>query len=177
MTRLETGRPIAIVGLTGAGKSAVARRLGERHGVSVGDLDALLEAEEGCTIAELFERQGEPYFRRRERELLARALGAGVRILACGGGVVVDAAARRMLRERCRVVWLEVAPAVAAARVAGTVEIRPLLRGSDAEPRLAALLAERAPWYAEVSDVRVVTDGRTADEVADAVDAALAAGG
>src|SRR3989442_11505859 len=63
----------------GAGKSAVARILGERMGTLVADLDAMIEAEEGTSVAELFERAGEPYFRRRESELLERALAAGAR--------------------------------------------------------------------------------------------------
>ncbi|HEY6867428.1 MAG TPA: shikimate kinase, partial [Candidatus Eisenbacteria bacterium] len=69
--------PIALVGLMGAGKSEVARRLGERLGVAVADLDSMLEAEQGCTIAELFQRDGEPAFRRREIRLLEQALAAG----------------------------------------------------------------------------------------------------
>src|SRR2546428_7633249 len=89
--------PIALIGIMGAGKSAVARLLGERLGTVVADLDAMIEAEEGSSVAELFERAGEGYFRARESELLARALSAGARVLACGGGVVLDPARRAML--------------------------------------------------------------------------------
>ena len=171
---LTLDRPIALIGLMGAGKSAVARRLGERYAVSVADLDAMLAAEEGRTIAELFEHEGEPYFRRRERELLERTLHAGARVLACGGGVVMDAASRALLRRACRVVWLEVSAAAAARRVESSIATRPLLREGSPETRLAALLAERAPLYAEVAEVRVATDGKTADQVTDAVAGALA---
>ena len=118
-------RPIALIGLMGAGKTSVARALGERLGVAVADLDSMLEAEEGCTVADLFERAGEDYFRRRESELLALALGAGVRVLACGGGVVLDPAHRALLEERCRVVWLEVSPPEAARRVSAEPGRRP----------------------------------------------------
>src|SRR6266516_4797261 len=103
----STERAIALVGLMGAGKSVVARILGERLGVAVADLDAMLEAEEGCTIAELFDREGEPAFRRREARLLEQALAASARIVACGGGIVLSPEARTSLRERCRTVWLE----------------------------------------------------------------------
>ena len=116
-------RPIALIGLMGAGKSAVARALGERLGVSVADLDGMIEAVEGCSVAELFERAGEAWFRRREGELLADALASGVRVVACGGGVVLDPERRRLLRERCRVVWLEVSPEAAAQRFG--VRVRP----------------------------------------------------
>lgn len=167
-------RPIALIGLMGAGKSSVARRLGERFAVAVADLDTMLVADAGRSIAELFELEGEPSFRRRERELIERTLQAGARVLACGGGVVVDAQSRALLRRSCRVVWLEVSPAEAARRVGGTEAVRPLLRGAAPEARLAELLAERAALYAEVAELRIPTDGRTADQVADAVADALA---
>lgn len=166
-------RPIALVGLMGSGKSVVARILGERLGVAVADLDSMVEAAAGCTIAELFEREGEPGFRRREGELLEQALAAGAAVIACGGGIVLDPARRARLRTAFRTVWLEVSPGTAAARVAATAAKRPLLRGAPHEERLAALLAERAPLYAEAAEARVSTDGRDPEAVADAVVAAL----
>jgi shikimate kinase len=154
----------------GAGKSAVARVLGERLGVSVADLDGMIEAVEGCSVAELFERAGEAWFRRREGELLADALASGVRVVACGGGVVLDPERRRLLRERCRVVWLEVTPEEAARRVsAGEADPgrrRPLLSGAPVLERLDRLLTERAPLYAEAAEVRVDTAGLTPEQVA-----------
>src|SRR5258706_5025180 len=110
-------RPIALVGLMGAGKTATAQALGERMGVSIADLDAMIEAEEGCSVAELFRLQGEAAFRRREGELLRRVLASGVRVVACGGGVVLDPTHRELLRRFCRVVWIEVSPEVAALRI------------------------------------------------------------
>jgi len=166
VVNLDLDRPLALVGIMGAGKSVVARILGERLGTVVADLDAMIEAEEGSTVAELFERAGEAHFRRRESELLAEALAAGARVVACGGGVVLDPARRALLRERCRVVWLEVSPAEAARRVGEDGTDRPLLRGHDPAAELASLLAVRAPLYAEVAAVRVPTDGRTPDQVA-----------
>lgn len=161
-------RPLALVGLMGAGKSAVARILGERLGVTVADLDAYLEAAEGRPIAELFEREGEAYFRRREGEVLRQALAAGAQVIACGGGVVLDPAHRALLRERCEVVWLEVSPAEAARRV-GAGAGRPLLAGSPAQARLESLLAERGPLYAEVAHRRVDTERLAPEAVADAI--------
>ena len=95
----EHPRPIALIGLMGAGKTTVARVLGERLGASVADLDAMIEAEEGRPIAELFAHEGEAWFRRREGELLDRVLRDGVRVVACGGGIVTDpeAEARKIL--------------------------------------------------------------------------------
>ena len=173
---MSEDRPIALIGIMGAGKSAVARVLGERLGVSVADLDGMIEAVEGCSVAELFERAGEAWFRRRESELLAEALRSGVRVVACGGGVVLDPERRRLLRERCRVVWLEVSPEDAAERVSAAGEpgrTRPLLQGGEPEARLRELLADRAVLYAEAAHVRVPTGGRTPDQVASAVLLAL----
>lgn len=170
-------RPIALIGIMGAGKSAVAQALGERLGTSVADLDRMIETIEGCSVAELFERAGESWFRRRESELLADALGSGVRVVACGGGVVLDPAHRKLLRERCTVVWLEVDPAEAAKRVSGAggdpARTRPLLAGADPETRLRTLLEERTPLYAEAAHHRVATSGLAPGQVADAVLAAL----
>jgi shikimate kinase len=170
--------PIALIGLMGAGKTAVARVLGERLGVSVADLDGMIEAIEGCSVAELFESAGEAWFRRRESELLAEVLRSGVRVIACGGGVVLDAERRRLLRQSCRVVWLEVSPEEAAQRVSAAGEgthTRPLLAGGAPVERLRQVLEERAVRYAEAAHFRVSTAGRTPAEVADAVLAALEA--
>jgi shikimate kinase len=168
-------RPIALVGLMGAGKSAVARALGERLGGAVADLDAMVETARGCSVAELFEREGEPAFRRLEGRILEQALAAGADIIACGGGIVLDPEHRSLLAARCRVVWLVVSPATAAQRLADAVGSRPLLAagaaGAAVAPlqRLGTLLAERRPLYEAVALARVSVDGRTADEVADEV--------
>jgi shikimate kinase len=168
-------RPIALVGLMGAGKSRVARALGERLGGAVADLDAMVEAVQGCTVAELFAREGEPAFRRLEGRILGQALAAGASVIACGGGIVLDPAHRALLAGRCRVVWLEVGPEAAARRLAGSPGVRPLLaagaggREIPAAQRLAELLEARRPLYQQVARARVAVEGRTVDEVADEV--------
>ena len=162
-------RPIALVGLMGAGKSSVARALGARLGGRVCDLDALVEAAAETEVAELFEREGEAGFRRRETQALERALEDDIRVLATGGGIVTQERNRTLLRERCRVVWLMVSPAEAARRVRAQVHVRPLLVGAAVEERLDMLLRDRGPLYEMVAELKVPTDGRTAAEVADAV--------
>jgi len=171
---MHAGEPvIALIGLMGAGKSAVARRVAERLGAPVADLDSMLEAETGRSVAAQFAGEGEAIFRRRESRILRQALDAGARVIACGGGVVLDPANRALLRERCRVVWLEVSPAEAARRVAGEPGIRPLLAGDDPVVRLSALVHDRAPHYEATAHHRVATDGRDPEAVADAVLAAV----
>jgi shikimate kinase len=173
-------RPIALIGLMGAGKSAVARVLGERLGTSVADLDSMIEAEEGQSVAELFERAGEAWFRRRESELLERVISTGVGVVACGGGVVLDPKRREALRERCCTVWLEVEPAEAARRVRAMpgdpAAARPLLQGGAPGDRLAAVLEQRRAWYEEVAHVKLATDGLTPEQVADRILAEVNAG-
>ncbi|MBI5169509.1 MAG: shikimate kinase [Candidatus Eisenbacteria bacterium] len=166
MKKKKEAKPVALVGLMGSGKTETARALARDLGASVADLDAMLEAVEGLSVAELFARSGEAWFRARESELLAQAVASGVRVIATGGGVVLDEARRRLLREACDTVWLEVSPAEAARRVAGSPGSRPLLAGGAPEERLSALLAERSALYAEVAAHRVFTDGRTPREVA-----------
>jgi shikimate kinase len=155
----------------GAGKSAVAAALGERMGASVADLDAMIEAAEGCSVAELFSRAGEPSFREREFQVLQQAVAAKVGVIACGGGVVLDPRCCALLQQECHVVWLQVSPAEAARRI-GTGEAamaRPLLAGGAPEERLADLLRARGPIYETISHVRVPTDGRETDGIAEDV--------
>ena len=124
----------------GAGKTSVAQTLGERLAVPVADLDAWVESEAGVSVEELFARDGEPAFRVRERRALDQALAGGARVLACGGGVVLDTAARTRLREDCHTVWLEVSADEALRRlgVAGVAR-RPLLAGGAARERLSTV--------------------------------------
>jgi shikimate kinase len=152
----------------GAGKSAVAREAGTRAGLEVADLDADIEHAEGRPITVLFAERGEAWFRRREGEALGAALRSGAAVIACGGGIVCDPAQRATLASACFPVWLEVAPAEAAARlgIEAAAAARPLLAGADPEARLEALLSERAALYAMVAAARVSTSGRSPAEVA-----------
>lgn len=159
-------RPIALVGLMGAGKSVIARIMGERLGASVADLDDMIEAEEGRSVADIFAREGEPYFREREGQLLAATLASGARVIACGGGVVLKPSSRTLLRDRCLTVWLDIDPAVAAERLRADGRVRPLLEGGVPEDVLQRLAGERGTLYDEVARMRVAAGAGTAEEVA-----------
>jgi len=169
---LLPGRPVALVGLPGAGKSVVARLLAARLGRAAVDLDAAVEAAAGEPVAAIFARSGEAAFRALEAAALGAALDGGAGVIACGGGLVTAPGPRATLRARCLTVWLEVAPDEAARRLGAGAAARPLL-ASDPRARLAELLAARAPLYAEVADARVATDGLAPEEVAARVAAAL----
>jgi shikimate kinase len=166
--------PVALIGIMGAGKSVTARALARLLGVPAVDLDREIERGAGRSVAELFAERGEEGFRDLEESALRRAASGGPRVIACGGGVVLRASSRALLRERCRTVWLEAEPAEAAERLSRTTSSRPLLAGGEPGARLADLLRARAGLYAEACHARVPTSGRSPEEVARAVAAALA---
>jgi shikimate kinase len=161
---------LVLVGPPGAGKSTVGRLLADRRGVAFRDTDTDVEVAAGESIAEVFVDQGEVVFRRFERLAVQQALTDHDGVLALGGGAVLDADTRADLAAH-RVVFLDVGPAEAAARV-GLNRDRPLLLGNP-RAQLRALLEARRPFYDDVATVTVPTDGRTPDDVADAVEAAL----
>lgn len=163
---------VVLVGAPGAGKSTVGRRLARRWGVPFRDSDQLVEAEAGKSVADIFVDEGEAAFRSRERDVIARALDDPDGVLALGGGAVLDESTRARL-ERAPCVWLRVGVGEAAKRV-GLNTSRPLLLG-NVRGTLITLLDERTPLYEHVATWTVDTDGRTVDEVVEAVAAQVEA--
>ena len=161
---------VVLVGPMGAGKSTVAAILAERWGVSVRDTDADIEATEGREISEIFVDDGEAHFRVLERAAVAKALAEHDGVLALGGGAVLDPGTREALAGH-EVVFLNVGLFDAVKRV-GLGVGRPLLLG-NVRSRVKALLDERLPVYRAVATVEVDTDGRTPEEVAADVAAAI----
>lgn len=169
-----TSPRVVLVGPMGAGKTTVAGVLAERWGVAVRDTDTDVEAAEGRPISDIFVDSGEAHFRELERAAVAAALGAHDGVLALGGGAVLDPTTRELLAGQ-PVVFLRVGLSEAVKRV-GLGSSRPLLLG-NVRGRIKALLDERTPIYESVATVAVDTDGRSPDEVADAIVAELAAAG
>lgn len=159
---------VALVGLSGSGKSSTARRLARRLGLALVDTDRSVERGAGLTIAELFAEGGESSFRLLESQALADALDGPDAVVATGGGVVLDESNRRLLRDRATVVWMQADPDALATRLDATAEVRPLL-GDDPADALRHLAARREPLYREVADVVVDTTGRDPTEVLDVV--------
>ncbi len=149
----------------GAGKSAVARALGEKLGTPVADLDARIAEHSGCSIAEVFAREGEPEFRHRESVALRQALEDGSGVIACGGGIVLVEGNRALLSGSCRTVWLDVEIEEGARRVEPERATRPLIQDGPLAARLDQLLRERGRLYAAVAVARIDTTGRSIDEV------------
>lgn len=150
-------RTVALVGLMGAGKSCIGRRLAARLGLDFVDADAAFEAAAGCTIAEYFARHGEPAFREGERRVIARLLDQGPMILATGGGAFIDPDTRARMREGAITVWLRAELPLLLKRTVGR-DHRPLLKQGDPAEILGRLMAARYPVYAEADLVVESTD-------------------
>lgn len=144
----STKKPVALVGLMGAGKTTVGRGLAKRLGLPFVDADREIEAAVGLSVAEIFERFGEAHFRERERRIIARLVDGPPRVIAAGGGAFVDDETRALILARCTAVWLDVEIETLAER-AGKGSGRPLLDGKDPREALRALAGARNPIYAE----------------------------
>ena len=146
------GRSIVLVGLMGAGKTSIGRRLAAQLGLPFRDADAEIELAAGCTIAELFERFGEREFRDGERRVIRRLLAGDPLVLASGGGAFMDGETRATVRREAVSIWLRCRLPVLLRRVAGRPH-RPLLNGQNPEEVLQRLMSVRHPVYAEADIV------------------------
>ena len=172
-------KTIALVGLMGAGKSSIGRRLAQALGLPFVDADTEIEAAAGATIEEIFERDGEAVFRDGERRVIARLLDGPAQVLATGGGAFMDPTTRGLIRERAisDLAARRSRPAAGPGRAGATTGrcSRPAIRA----PCSTRLIAERYPVYAE-ADITVDTvDGppeATLAKVIDALDHYLARG-
>jgi shikimate kinase/3-dehydroquinate synthase len=146
------GYSIVLVGLMGAGKTSIGRRMAARLGLPFRDADREIELAAGCTIAELFERFGEREFRDGERRVIRRLLSGDPMVLAFGGGAFMDADTRATVRREAISIWLRCRLPVLVRRVANRSH-RPLLQGQDHEQVLQRLMTVRHPVYAEADIV------------------------
>jgi shikimate kinase len=141
-------RSIVLVGMMGAGKSSVGRRLASRLGVPFVDADSEIEEAAGMTIPEIFAAHGEPYFRAGEARVIARLLEGGPQVLATGGGAFMNPDTRAAIRAKGISVWLRATLEVLSRRIRRRHD-RPLLQNVDPVETLRRLIDERYPIYAE----------------------------
>ena len=148
--RLTQERNLVLIGGRACGKTSVGQALAQALQRPFVDLDEVLVAEAGRSIAELVAEEGWPGFRRREKELVARWGGRPGQVLAPGGGVVLDPENVKILREHGLVIWLYAEPATLSQRLRrdqGSRDFRPSLTGEDPGSEMERVLAEREPLY------------------------------
>ncbi len=165
-------RPVVLVGLMGAGKSTVGRRLAALLKRDFVDADDAIAEAAGRSIPEIFESFGEAYFRDGERRVIARLMDEAHGVIATGGGAFVDPATRALILDRGIAVWIDCAVETLVERTAKRTN-RPLLRNGDPKEILTRLARERTPFYAE-APIRVLSENGphadTARAILEAID-------
>jgi shikimate kinase/3-dehydroquinate synthase len=167
------GRSIVLVGMMGAGKTSVGRRLAAHLHLPFVDADGEIEAGAQMTVPEIFERFGEPYFREGERKVLARLLSEGPKVLATGGGAFMNEATRARIAQSGVSIWLKPDFEVLMRRVRKRSN-RPLLQTANPEETLRRLLEERGPIYG-LADLTIEPHDGPHDSVVEAIVSALRA--
>jgi shikimate kinase len=169
-------RLIVLVGMMGAGKSTIGRRLAARLNLAFVDADTEIETAAGMTIPEIFELHGEPHFRDGEARVIARLLDGGPAVLATGGGSFMREETRRRIAEKAVSVWLKADPDIIMRRVKRRAD-RPLLQTPDPAATVDRLLREREPVY-QHADITIasrdVPHDKIVDECLDALQARVA---
>jgi shikimate kinase len=166
-------RTVVLIGMMGAGKSSVGRRLASRLALPFADADTEVETAAGMSISQLIADYGEPEFRRLERRVMARLLDAPMHVLSTGGGAFMDDDTRNLIRDKGVSIWLKADSEILLER-ATRHDNRPLLKGGDPREIMTKLLAEREPVYAE-ADITVESDDRPVDETVERLLRALKA--
>ncbi len=170
-TPMALQKTVALVGMMGAGKTSLGRRLAARLDVPFHDADHEIETAAGLTVSEIFAKFGEPYFRDGERRVIARLLGEAPHILASGGGAFMDPATRAAMKENALTVWLKAPAGVLLSRVKKR-DTRPLLQSGDPRETIEKLLAIREPVYAQ-ADITLECADESHHSAVDRIVAAL----
>lgn len=172
-------RTVALVGMMGAGKTSIGKRLAARLDVPFADADHEIEEAAGMSVAEIFAKFGEPYFRDGERRVIARLLAEKPLVLATGGGAYMDDVTRATMKETAFTIWLKAPIDILLGRVRkrqSADQTRPLLANNDMRGTLERLLATREPVYA-TADMVLESGDEPHAVLLDKVVAALASHG
>ncbi len=172
VSRLLAGRTLVMVGMMGAGKSSIGRRLANRLGMSFVDADSEIELAANATIPEIFEQHGETYFRDGERRVIQRLLDGRPKVLATGGGAFVQPDTRAAIQAAAISIWLNADRDLLLSRVKRRNN-RPLLKVEDPAGTIDRLIAERYPVYAE-ANIQIESRDVAHDVVIDDILEALA---
>ena len=172
-------RSVVLVGMMGAGKSSIGRRLASRLGIPFVDADVEIEKAAGMSISEIFSTHGEPYFRAGETRVIARLLESGPQVLATGGGAFMNVDTRAAIRAKGISVWLRATVEVLNRRIKRRGD-RPLLKNVDPAETLRRLMEERNPVYAGADvtvESREVPHETIVDEIIEGLRGRVASGG
>lgn len=161
VVRALGGRSIVLIGMMGAGKSSIGRRLASRLGIPFIDADTEIESAAGMTIPEIFEKHGEPYFRAGEARVIARLLDNGPQVLATGGGSVMDPQTRALISQKGISIWLKADIDVLLKRTKRRND-RPLVE------KIKDLLPVREPIYAQ-ADIIIQSRDEPHDTIIDEI--------
>lgn len=172
VSRLLAGRTVVLVGMMGAGKSSIGRRLANRLGMAFVDADSEIELAANATIPEIFDRHGEAYFRDGERRVIQRLLDGSPKVMATGGGAFIQPETRAMIQANAISIWLKADRDLLLSRVKRRGN-RPLLKTGDPAETIERLIAERYPVYAEAA-IHIQSRDVAHDLVIDEILAALA---
>ena len=164
-------QPVVLVGMMGAGKSTVGRRLARRLALPFADADLEIERAAGCSISDIFEFHGEASFREGERRVIERILEGPPLVISTGGGAFIDPATHKRIRTKALSIWLRADLDTVLKRVKHNAN-RPLLKDGDPRTILEKLMIERDPTYAE-ADVVVDNGNIAVEKVVDAIVAAI----
>lgn len=160
-------RTIVLVGLMGAGKTTVGRRLARRLGLEFADSDFEIEKAAQMTVADIFSTYGEEYFRGGERRVISRLMDGPPRVLATGGGAFINDETRTLMKEKSISVWLDASLDVLVERTSRR-DTRPLLQDGDPKDILKKLLADRTPIYAQ-ADIKIQSSDGPHDMVVNSI--------
>ena len=164
---LKLPKPLVFIGMMGAGKTAIGRRVAARLDIPFIDADSEIEAAAGCSISDIFELHGETAFRNGERRVIARLLDGPIQVLATGGGAFIDQGTREVIEKLGISVWLRADFETLWRRVSRR-DHRPLLKTENPRETLSALIDQRYPVYAG-ADITVDSSDGPRDEMVERV--------
>jgi XRE family aerobic/anaerobic benzoate catabolism transcriptional regulator len=162
------GRHIALVGMRGAGKTTVGQLLARRRTEPFYELDRLIENDAGLSLAQIFDLEGEEYYRALEEKTLEKVLKRKPGIIAAGGGLVMNPTALFLLKLNTSIVWLQASPEALLARVRSTKDQSRLDAYPQASKQLKAILDRRTPYYAQ-ADLVIDTTRKSPEAIVDAI--------
>lgn len=168
MVRPPASPNLVMIGFMGAGKTVVGKLVAQALGREFLDTDELVVQVAGMPVGEIFRQEGEDGFRRREQNAIDEAVASPARVIAVGGGAVLSAENRTVLKQAGYLVYLRAAPETLAVRLADVTD-RPLLNAADRVGRIRDLLVARGPVYETAGDVTVDTDQTTPPQAAEQV--------